>query len=204
MEVPKDSELEDFERWDVPSLKTFLAKRGVSRKGKKKELVALAYSCNIMNKPVDDTYNADIQQAFRDYEDILHRSIPNGITIPDPFKIQNGWIGEEKDGMRLWPPISIVEIMGHLRQYTVDSEEMLSDYKNEKAYDYFKSEWLKEILYNTFDESASTSTGLNNFCILKASCTPSQRLHDPDHGAWIVAEKKTGKVACAYCNCAAG
>ena len=51
MEVPKDSELEDFERWDVASLKTFLAKRGVSQKGKKKELVALAYSCNVMNKP---------------------------------------------------------------------------------------------------------------------------------------------------------
>ena len=94
--------------------------------------------------------------------------------------------------------------MDHLRQYNVDSEDMLTDYKYEKAYDYFKTEWLKEILYNTFEESAHASTGLNKFCILKARCTPSQRLHDPDHDAWIVAEKKTGKVACAYCNCAAG
>ena len=35
-------------------------------------------------------------------------------------------------------------------------------------------------------------------------CTPSQRINDPYHDAWLVAEKDTGKVACAYCNCAAG
>ena len=202
MEVPADSTIEDFERWDVPHLKTYLAKRGISQNGKKAELVALAYSCHVMNKSVTDTYTTDIQRAFKDYQEILHLSI--GVTIPDPFKIRSGWIGEGVEGMKLWPPICIADIVDHFREQHINTDKLLSEYKAGKAYDYFKTDWLKEIFYNSFEQSASNNPGLDKFCILKAKCTPSQRINDPYHDAWLVAEKETGKVACAYCNCAAG
>ena len=201
MEAPADSTIDDFERWDVPHLKNYLAKRGISQKGKKAELVALAYSCHVMNKSVTDTYTSDIQQAFNDYQEILH--LANGIIIPDPFKIKNGWIGE-REGMKMWPHICILDIVDHFREQHINTEKLLSEYKSGKAYDYFKTDWLKEIFFNSMEDLESSNTGINKFCLLKAKCTPSQRINDPYHDVWCCAEKDTGKVACAYCNCAAG
>lgn len=202
MDAQADSTIDDFQRWDVPHLRSYLAKRGISQKGKKSELVALAYSCHVMKKPVTETYTSDIQQAFDDYQEILN--IPGGFTIKDPFKIKSGWISEEEDGMKMWPQICISDIVDHLREQNVNPDKLLSEYKAGKGYDYFKTEWLKEILYNSLVESAVTNIGINKFCLLKAKCTPSQRINDPYHDVWVVAEKDTGKVARAFCNCAAG
>ena len=205
MEVPADSTIDDFERWDVPHLKNYLAKRGISQKGKKAELVALAYSCHVMKKTLSDRYTTDIQQAYNDYDDIL--TLPSGNKIPDPFKIKSGWISEEDDGMKKWPQICITDIVDHFREQHVDTDKLLSEYKSRKAYDYFKTDWLKEIFYNSLEEFATTNNELNQFCYLKAKCTPSQRINDPYHDVWVMAEKgpeKSGRVIRAYCNCTAG
>ena len=202
MDPSADSTIEDFERWDILHLKDYLAKRGISKKGKKAELVALAYSCHQMNKPVTETYTPNIEEAFTDYQEILH--LPNGVTIPDPFKVTNGWIGEGNNGMKYWPPISIVDIVEHFREQNVDSDKLLSEYKAGKAYDYFKTEWLKEIFYNALNHSVSNYPGVDKLCVLKAKCTPSQRINDPYHDVWLAVEKETGRIASGYCNCAAG
>ena len=166
------------------------------------ELVALAFSVNAMKKPETEVYAHDIQQSFCDYQDILKLS--NNITIPDPLKVNDGWIGEENEGMKHWPPVSIVDIMDHLREQNIDSEKMLSEYKAGKAYDYFKSEWLKQIFYNSLNSFVAGCPGIDRYCVLKAKCTPSQRIHDTYHDVWITLERETGKVVCAFCNCAAG
>lgn len=202
MEPFADSTIEDFERWDVPHLKDYLAKHGISQKGKKAELAALAYSCHVMNKSVTETYAWNIEESFNDYQSILH--IPNGVTLPDPFKINTGWIGEENDGMKCWPPISIVDIVDHFREQNANSDKVLSKYKAGKSYDYFKTEWLKEIFYNSLNQTVSSYPGAEKFCVMKAKCTPSQRINDPYHDAWLAVEKETGRVTCAYCNCTAG
>ena len=129
MEVPEDSRLEDFERFNVAHLKDYLAKRGVSQKGNKRELAALAYYSHVMKKPLVDTYTSDIQQAFNDYEAIL--TLPIGIKILDPFKVKDGWIGEEEDGMKLWPPICTRRIVEHLKEPHIDQSK-LPKYKTEK------------------------------------------------------------------------
>ena len=56
MDVPGTAEIDDFERWNVHSLKDYLARHGISQTGKKSELVALAFSCKYMNKPENDNY----------------------------------------------------------------------------------------------------------------------------------------------------
>lgn len=202
MEVEKDSRIDVFERWSVRNLKDYLARHGISHVGNKTELVALAYSCKQMKKPESDKYSKDIQQSFHDYQDILKLS--EDIAIPDPFKITEGWIGEGNHGMKYWPPVSIMDIVDHFREQNENSDKLLSEYKSGKAYDYFKSEWLKEIHYNSLNHLVSDYPGVDKYCVLKAKCTPSQRIHDTYHDVWITVGKETGTVACAYCNCAAG
>lgn len=194
MDLSADSRLEDFERWDTPHLKDYLAKRGISQTGKKAELVALAYSCHQMNKPVTETLIPNIEQSFNDYQAILH--LPTGITLPDPFKVTSGWIDEGKDGMKYWPPISIVDIVDHFREQHVNSEKLLSEYKAGKAYDYFKTEWLKEIFYNSLNDSLRNYPGVDKLCLLKAKCTPSQRINDPYHDVWLAVENETINCIC--------
>ena len=181
-------------------MKAYLEECGLSRKGNKAELAALAYSCNIMKKPITESLTDHVQLAFNDYQNALN--IQN-LAFPEPLKITTGWVGEE-EGIQFWPPLTIVEIMDYLRGKEVDSEEMLSEYKAGKAYDYFKNDWLKEISYNSMNQFSICSPGVDQFCVLKADCTPSQRLHDPNHNVWVLLEKETGSVQSAYCSCAAG
>ena len=84
MEPKEDSTHKDFQRWQVSHLKDYLAKRGLSRRGKKSELAALAYSCHIMKKPTTSFLTSDVTETFDDYQDILH--VSNEPVIPDPFK----------------------------------------------------------------------------------------------------------------------
>lgn len=126
------------------------------------------------------------------------------MTLPDPFKITDGWIGERDEGMKYWPPISIADIVDHFREQKSDSDKLLSAYKAGKAFDYYKTEWLKGLFYNSLNHFVSSYPGLDKYCVLKAKCTPSQRLNDPYHDMWMTIKKETGKATCAYCNCAAG
>ena len=141
MDVPGTAEIDDFERWNVQSLKDYLARHGISRTGKKSELVVWGFSCKYMNKPESDTYTRDVQLSFHEYQDIL--KLPENVTLPDPFKITDGWIGERDEGMKYWPPISIVDIVDHFREQKSGSDKLLSAYKAGKAFDYYKTEWLK-------------------------------------------------------------
>ena len=81
---------------------------------------------------------------------------------------------------------------------------LLSKYKDEKGYDYFKTEWLKEILYHPLTEFQNTITGIDQYCLLKAKCSASQKFRDTCYDVWVLAKKDKGKIIRAYCNCAAG
>ena len=164
MDLSTDSTIEDFERLDIPHLKDYLRKHGISQTGKKAELVALAYSCHQMNKPVTESLIPNIEQSFNDYQAILH--LPTGITLPDPFKVTSGWIDEGND--------------------------------------YFKMECLKEIFYNSLNDSLRNYPGVDKICVLKAKCTLSQRINHPYHNVLLAVENETGQIVSAYCNSAAG
>ena len=202
MEVSEDSTLEDFQRWHVTHLRDYLAKRGLSRTGKKSELAALAYSCHVMKKPIVDHSGDNISESFVDYQAILH--LPNGSCIPDPFKIKNGWLSENDNGMKYWPPVSIVDIVDFFREQHTSRDKMHSDCKAGKAYDYFKTEWLKEIYYNSMKQILQFYPGIEKYCLLRANCTPSERINDPAHDVWVVVEKETGQILRGYCNCTSG
>ncbi|KAK3104382.1 hypothetical protein FSP39_000663 [Pinctada imbricata] len=77
------------------------------------------------------------------------------------------------------------------------ARQHLNQYKIGKAYQYFKSEWLKEVYYHPVDRASL-------YCFLRAKCTPSQSLRSDAHTAWICCEKASGDIKSAYCTCTAG
>ena len=116
-----------------------------------------------------ETYTSDIQQAFNGYQAMLQ--LPTGVSIPDPLKIKNGWISEQEDGMKLWPQICIADIINHFNEQNINTKQLLSDYKDKKAFDYSNPGWLKEISYHSMAEVGSSNTGFDMLCLLKAKCT---------------------------------
>ena len=65
-------------------------------------------------------------------------------TLPDPFKLQTGWM-EEEDGIAYWPIILVMCILNFL-MISSDITD-LSDYKASKGYSYFKQGWSGKISY---------------------------------------------------------
>lgn len=149
-----------------------------------------------------NTSDGSVQITFEDYQAIL--SLPDGIQFPDPFKISNGWLSEKEDGMKYWPPVSIVDIIDFFREQHFETGHMLSQYKSGKAYDYFKTAWLKEIYYNSMNQFSTRCTGIGKYSLLRAKCTPSQHINDPDHDVWVITEKESGCIVRSFCNCTAG
>ena len=105
------------------------------------------------------------------------------MKIPDPLKLNNGWLDEE-EGMPYWPIVSTYYIIQFLM---IDSDvEDLSDYKGSKAYSYLKQGWLSNNFYH--------SLGSSKYCLLKSDCHPSDRLGDSLHKLWVCLSKNEGKL----------
>ena len=86
----------------------------------------------------------------------------------DPFSLQNGWLAEKKEtGLAKWPSFYYENIEKSLK-----SSDLLlrleSNYKEGKAYRYYKCEFAKEIFYHYVSSESK-------YFILKTRVTPSQR-----------------------------
>ena len=116
--------------------------------------------------------------------------------LKDPLETAEGWI-DETNGITCWPPVFCSDIVKFLMSND-DSEKTqkyLNEYKVGKAYEFFKSDWLKEVFYKKVDDK---------LCVLRARCSPSQRVKDDHHSVWVCVAQETGEVKRAYCSCTAG
>ena len=77
------------------------------------------------------------------------------------------------------------------------SHRLSSEYKDQKGFSYFSSQWLFEVKYHDIST-------ISNYCFLKANCRPSIRLDNPSHEVWVLIEKKTGVIQSGICSCFAG
>ena len=185
---------EEVETWNLEALKDFCRCRGYKVTGSKKDLVSRVYF--LYNNCVPEKPGAKEEESTRkrDYQSIFrHR-----ISAPDPYKLKNTWVGEEK-GLTKWPPVSYVDIDWFLRKANNAglSKEALTAYKTGKAFSYFSCDWLKEVFYNPITKN-------HQCCFLKADCMPSNRLNDTPHTLWAKIIKDTGEIVSAYCSCVAG
>ena len=192
------SSLDDFRRWHVDVLKTFVRKRGLKVGGRRKEeLVALAFaSVEMCVQPKPTAVEEDQSRALQ-YQRLL---LTKDGKQPDPFvDLTVGWLNE-KDAMTKWPPIFHFEIGEYLLKHTKDknlNKRLLSDYKEGKAYSYFDARWLKDVTYHGI-------TDQSNYCYLQSTSVPSQNINSVAHKVWVLVRKKTGDVESAYCTCFAG
>lgn len=188
--------LDDFKRWKVPELKSFLRNRGLKTTGTKEELTALAFGAEQFSVPLKLTAKQEGMAKAKQYKVLLHC---RGRQLPDPFVEldDSSWVPESQ-GMEKWPPIfqlQIAEFLLSAENGTTLGKRLLSDYKEGKAYSYFDSKWLKEIFYHEIS---------HELCFLKSESTPSQSIRNVPHKIWVCVDRRTGTVLSAYCTCFAG
>ena len=188
--------IDDIKLWTVVALKDFLRKRNLKLSGRKEELVALVFAAKRMpelSAPGTSAAAADLQKKEH-YADLLKTSVGN---LPDPEELQD-WKGESLS-ITKWPPTMAFEIGQYLQN--IDDiplrKRLMADYKDQKAYSYFASGWMKEIQYHPI-------TPDSKFCFLRTKCTPSQRVRDIPWSLWVAVEKESGAVQSAFCTCFAG
>lgn len=182
-----------IEKMKVEELKYFLKLRGLKLMGRKKELVARVFSA-IENGVLPVKTAVEVEEELKNqYMDKLKI---DGRQLPDPFKVPHGWMNED-EGMAFWPTLLYPDIFNYLMFYPTElGSKDLSDYKNSKAYSYYKSGWLQPLNYHNLSGS--------NFCMMKGDCRKSQSIHDPHHTFWIILEKKSAKIRACHCTCMAG
>ena len=128
--------------------------------------------------------------------------------VPDPKSLDN-W-ENEITAMNKWPPTMIQDIGIYLTKMetfregpsargdqVTFRERIMSDYKDQKAYSYFSSNWQLDILFHPIEDGFP-------YCFLKSKCIPSQRINNVPHDTWVLINKETGSIISAYCTCFAG
>ena len=73
----------------------------------------------------------------------------------------------------------------------------LNDYKNSKAFSFYKTGWLQKLSYHCISEESP-------FCAIKGECRHSQRINDTSHKLWLIIEKENAKIRSCHCTCMAG
>ena len=154
------------------------------------------------NIPIDKEAETRSRCLMKEYTSKL---IIEGAVIPDPFSLNDGWLSETKGtGLQHWPSIYIMEIEDYLKSINNKSDllcRLRSEYKEGKAYRYFKCDWVKEIFYHPISSSSK-------FCFLKGRVSPSMRTNNSAYYVWVLVEKDNkesgGKILTGYCSCTAG
>ena len=182
-------------RMNVEELKNILRLRVLKVSGRKDELVARVFAAAENNvQPVMSA--TEIEEELKlEYQ---YKLKLDDITIPDPYSIINdNWINEQ-DGMKFWPMVLYPDIFNYLMFFPSElGSKDLNDYKNSKAYSYYKSRWLEPLFYHHIDMSSK-------LCIIKADCRKSQNIRDTYHKLWLVIEKQTTHIRSCHCSCMAG
>ena len=142
----------------VEELKNYLRLRGLKLNGSKNELVARVFAASENGVQLVKTAVEVEATLASEYKTKL---IIDDRTIPDPFKIQHGW-KDEDEGITFWPMLLYPDIFNYLMFYPTElGSKDLNDYKNSKAYSYYKTGWLKPLLYHDLTGS--------KYCILSIS-----------------------------------
>ncbi len=116
-----------------------------------------------------------------------------GVEIEDPY-VLSGWV----DDITKWPSVEFGDIYTYLIEFpNAFSKEAMKAFKSLDAYNFFASGHVQTVLYNAI-------SGSSPVCLLKAKVTPSQRIGDKAHEAWVCCMKTSSSVNCAHCTCMAG
>ncbi|XP_033124665.1 uncharacterized protein LOC117122990 [Anneissia japonica] len=189
--------IDDIKLWNVQALKDFLRSRKLKVSGRKDELVALVYAAKLMPAlvPAPSSPATKAATKLKGYQDLL--KTPDNGVLPDPQDLTD-W-ESEASSVSKWPPTMAIDIGNYISNIDDVSlgKRLMSDYKEQKAYSYFASGWMKDIEYHGIEQN-------NKYCFLRSKCVPSQRVKDVPWSVWIAIEKVSGHIHSAFCTCFAG
>ncbi|XP_065642246.1 uncharacterized protein LOC136073896 [Hydra vulgaris] len=193
--------LERIRTWSEKALKEYLILRNKDVDGDFETLVFRVFSAIENETPIDNESEDRQRLLVCEYKSKL---ILRGCVIPDPFSLKKNWLSESGSGLYKWPSIYYTDIEKYLRKLEQPYElknRLDSDYKEGKAYRYYKCEFVKEIYFHEITEES-------DFCFLKSRVTPSQRTSSTPYHVWAAVKKDNerpgGEINSAYCTCIAG
>ena len=178
------SSWEDFLAMGKSNLEDFLAVRGISKSGRKIELVAKAFSAVQMNLPI--VFSSEEMQKRLNSE-YLARLQRYGIV--DPREIPTG---QRNDDITKWPPITLGRVFEYILKCKDFETDYIGRYKDERAFSYFDSGFVDQI---TIYESGDITF---MYCNVQSSMTASNI-----NNLWVAA-KRDGVVLTGWCSCMAG
>ena len=145
--------------------------------------------------PIVKTAEEVEMEMATSYQDKL--KLEDGVILPDPFKLENGWLKEE-EGIKFWPLTLYPDIFNFLAFHPSElASKDLSDYKTSKAYSYHSQGWVSTLDFHNI-------SGNSKYCVLKGTCRPSQRISDIPHKLWVCIVKQSGNIVSSHCTCMAG
>ena len=124
--------MEEFSSMHIDDVKVYLTNRGISKSGKKKaELVALAYSCSILNIEIIAKQDDVLKNLKSEYDTLLET---HGLTM-DP----KNFTSEMKfDDVLCWPKTNLGHIFEFLMNVREYKTEYIGKYKDQKAFSYWE------------------------------------------------------------------
>ena len=186
MEYLENVSYDDFLEFSVEELKYFLRQRGHTVTGSKRDLAARALVSYEKNeKPQKDN---ELQNTIvKEYQENL-----DCFGLFDPLTA-DGW----EDDITSWPLVDLGKIFHYIISKKAFEADYVGQYKVKKAYSYFKSGFVAQVL------SLKLTGGHKDKILLKTSVLPSQKVNSAEHTVWVLTDKG-GDVLTAYCACTAG
>lgn len=176
----------DFLELTVAELKYYLAQRGLAQDGTKLDLAARALVAYEKNEPI----RKDIKSLEDELKD-TYKKLLRVNNIQDPNLISNeDWV----DDVSLWPRMDLGKVFSYIINKKAFETEYIGQYKAKKAYSYFMSGFVHEIVVYCPSQDE---------VILKGNVTPSQKIREKPRNVWVLCSKN-GDVICANCSCTAG
>ena len=187
METEEKVCYDEFLELSVEELKFYLRQRGHNVTGSKRDLAARALvSFENKEKPLkDDKLHEIIRKEYNTILELNH--------LADPLEVTSGW----ENDMKSWPSLDLGRIFHYILERKAFDTDYVGQYKVRKAYSYFKSGFVSQIVSLKLD-------GINkDRAIFKTSVLPSQKVSCAPHTVWILIDK-SGTILTAYCSCTAG
>ena len=182
---------EDFLEWPVKQLQGYLSVRGLNTSGRHVELVARSFSAMELKLPIIQSEEEQRLQLQKDYLDKCDL-----LELPDPFS----FLEQSTEDLTKWPLLDT----GHIFSYILKNREFNTDYigkyKDQKAYSYFDSGFVGQILCYNYVLAE------RNVVILFANVRASMSIHT-EKRLWVAVDVKNvkdPKILSADCSCMAG
>lgn len=179
---------EDFMSFGVGTLKDYLAVRGIASSGYNKiQLVARAFSAAEMGLPIIMSSEEQAKKLNNEYVERLKE-----FGLVDPQKIP---IDIRIDDIKAWPKINLGNIFAYILSTRDFDTDYVGKYKDQKAYAYFDSGFVGEVLVHRPDLKKNVQ-----FLYCNVRC--SMKVND-ENELWIAVEDE-GKILTTWCTCTAG